>query len=211
MCNAWLLQPRHGPDGARAHTGYAYGHSVEPRSGAASASRRGRSTSPTGPRSAATSRGSHRSGSRAFVPQQYAHESSAHGVTRPRFASQAPAQCAAAPKHTSSVAVPARSEKKRRASDGVMAVSSRPEGPSRVICDGYYIQPGSRSYATTKAAENGSARDGGDIESGGAPRRPAARSGPRPRLLPLGPSHRIKAAKHPRRPTRRQERRGDWT
>ena len=28
MCDAWLLRPRHGPDGARAHTGYAYGHSA---------------------------------------------------------------------------------------------------------------------------------------------------------------------------------------
>jgi hypothetical protein len=24
MCDAWLLLPRHGPDGTRAHTGYAY-------------------------------------------------------------------------------------------------------------------------------------------------------------------------------------------
>ena len=28
MCHAWLLRSRHGPDGARAHTGYAYGHSA---------------------------------------------------------------------------------------------------------------------------------------------------------------------------------------
>ena len=28
MCHAWLLRSHHGPDGARAHTGYAYGHSA---------------------------------------------------------------------------------------------------------------------------------------------------------------------------------------
>lgn len=50
MCNAWLLLTRQGPDGARAHTGYAYGPL---RAAERLVPKHDRSTPPPGPRSSA--------------------------------------------------------------------------------------------------------------------------------------------------------------
>ncbi len=79
MCDAWLLLTRHGPDGARAHTGYAYGSMA-------------RACNPE-ERSNPTPRAlflqppeEHRNARRrsaALGSRTYAHAESAHEVTRP--------------------------------------------------------------------------------------------------------------------------------
>ena len=80
LCNAWLLRSRQGPDGARAHTGYAYGHmpvrsnprALDERAGPwSTAAVRRPSRSPEGSRD------------RLDCSQPYAHGESAHEVTRP--------------------------------------------------------------------------------------------------------------------------------
>ena len=80
MCDAWLLLTRHGPDGARAHTGYAYG------SMARACNPEGRSN-PT-PRALLLQPPEERRNARrrsdALGSRTYAHAESAHEVTRPQ-------------------------------------------------------------------------------------------------------------------------------
>lgn len=81
MCDAWLLLTRHGPDGARAHTGYAYG------SMARACNPEGRSN-PT-PRALLLQppeerRNAPRSEAVPLGSRTYAHAESAHEVTRPQ-------------------------------------------------------------------------------------------------------------------------------
>ena len=82
MCNAWLLLPRHGPDGARAHIGYAYGHTAAKelrRAGARRARRRRRALFSGRPRAQLGGEPPHH----ARLSQPYAHGAGAHEVTRP--------------------------------------------------------------------------------------------------------------------------------
>src|SRR3990167_6817149 len=86
MCNAWLLLTRQAPDGARAHTGYAYGplraaerllpKGSPPSSTIALHHPQGLVLQPPKARSAVA-------GPTNLAPQQYAHEASAHGVKQP--------------------------------------------------------------------------------------------------------------------------------
>jgi hypothetical protein len=80
MCHAWLLLTRHGPDGARAHTGYAYGRMQRPeRRGLGALNDHARPCSAVAGRSpprAPRCRDSER------ISRPYAQRESAHEVTR---------------------------------------------------------------------------------------------------------------------------------
>ena len=143
MCNAWLLQTRHCPDGARAHTGYAYGP-LDERSGC---------PRQHPPRPLLCSRLPDRTlGALVRCSQPYAHGEDAHEVTRLLLA---PCTMLSVTQHVLLAHThthPHTHTHERRgsasASDGVMLVSCAWfQARSMVICDGCYIQPWCRSFA----------------------------------------------------------------
>lgn len=146
MCDAWLLQPRHGPDGARVHTGYAYGTT-------------GRRVQPEGAQTPAPpllySRRPEPVHARVpALPQPYAHQFGAREVTRlPRSivvpelsysqnANQQPLFALVLFARGEGIRARSRENRKGRSARGGVAVGASDGvfagfiGFSRVICDG---------------------------------------------------------------------------